>query len=113
MVKRSDKLTSSEAAWTKAVTREMLIRPLAAASRIPAAKFARACRELNLKRSRLYELIVAYRTAPMASSLLDVVPGQVKGGRRLSDQVESIIEAAIRGTYHGVPLPSRLTGRKT
>ncbi len=99
MTKRPDKLSASEAAWTKAVTREALIRPLAAASRIPALKFARVCRELDLRRSRLYELIALYRAAPVVSSLLDEVPGQAKGGRRLLPHVEEVIEAAMRDTY--------------
>ncbi len=53
MAKRTDKIAASDAAWTKAVAREALIRPLAAAGRIPAVRFARVCRELGLKRTRL------------------------------------------------------------
>ena len=99
MTKRPDKLSASDAAWTKAVTREALIRPLAAASRIPASNLARVCRELDLRRSRLYELIARYRAAPVVSSLLDEVPGQAKGGRRLLPDVEEVIETAMRDTY--------------
>lgn len=106
MGKKPDRMTAPEAAWTKAVAREALIRPLTAAKRIPATRFARVCRQLGVKRSRLYELIALYRAAPVASSLLDVVPGQVKGGRRLSDEVESIIEAAIRDTYRSRERPT-------
>jgi putative transposase len=88
MKKRADKMVATEVAWTKAVTREVLIRPLAAAKRIPAVALTRVCRELGLKRSRLYELIALYRAAPVASSLLDGVAGQEKGGRRLRPDVE-------------------------
>lgn len=106
MIKKSDKMAATEAAWTKAVAREALIRPLAAATRIPALRFAKACRDLGLKRTRLYELIALYRAAPVASSLLDAVPGQEKGARRLSAEVEGIIEAAIRDTYRSRERPT-------
>lgn len=106
MNKRPDKMVATEVAWTKAVTREALIRPLAAAKRIPALGLARVCRELGLKRSRLYELIALYRVAPVASSLLDGVAGQEKGGRRLRDDVEETIEVAIRDTYRSRERPT-------
>ncbi|MDW5318343.1 Mu transposase C-terminal domain-containing protein [Rhizobium sp. PL01] len=106
MNKRPDKMVATEVAWTKAVTREALIRPLATAKRIPAVGLARVCRELGLKRSRLYELIALYRAAPVASSLLDGVAGQEKGGRRLRDDVEETIEVAIRDTYRSRERPT-------
>ena len=99
-------MVATEVAWTKAVTREVLIRPLAAAKRIPAVGLALVCRELGLKRSRLYELIALYRAAPVANSLLDGVAGQEKGGRRLRDDVEETIEVAIRDTYRSRERPT-------
>lgn len=99
MTKKPDKLAATEAAWAKAIAREALIRPLAAATRIPAARLTRVCRDLGLKRTRLYEVIALYRAAPVVSSLLDTVPGQEKGRRRLPAEVEGIIETAIRDTY--------------
>lgn len=106
MGNKPDKMIAPEAAWTKAVAREALIRPLTVAKRIPASQFARVGRQLGLKRSRLYELIAQYRAAPVTSSLLDEVPGQTRGGRRLSAEVEGIIEAAIRDTYRSRERPT-------
>lgn len=106
MGRKPDKVTATEAAWTKAVLREALIRPLIAAKRIPASRFAKVRRELGLKRSRLYELIALYRAAPAVSSLLDTVPGQEKGSRRLSAEVEETIDAAIRDTYRSRERPT-------
>ncbi|MBN9034367.1 hypothetical protein P7F60_30450 [Rhizobium sp. YJ-22] len=87
MTKKPDKMAATEAAWTKAIAREALIRPLASATRISAGRLAGVCRDLGLKRTRLYELIALYRAAPVASSLLDAIPGQEKGSRRLSAEV--------------------------
>lgn len=106
MRRKPDKVTATEAAWTKAVLREALIRPLAAAKRIPAARLARASRDLGLKRTRLYELIALYRAAPVVSSLIDAVPGQERGSRRLSAEIEGMIDAAIRDTYRSRERPT-------
>jgi hypothetical protein len=106
MTKKPDKMAATEAAWTKAIAREALIRPLASATRISAGRLAGVCRDLGLKRTRLYELIALYRAAPVASSLLDAIPGQEKGSRRLSAEVEHIIEAAMRDTYRSRERPT-------
>lgn len=70
MVDRSDINAVDDAAWEQAVAREAVIRRLASKVSPNRAEFLKACRDLGLKRSRLYELISAYKARPVASSLL-------------------------------------------
>lgn len=53
----------------------------------------------GLRRSRLYELIEQYRSAPVTSSLAAATPGPKPGSRRLSAETEALIQEAIRETY--------------
>ncbi len=70
MVHGPDKETVGDAAWNEAVAREAVIRRLVSLDCPGRSDFFRACRELGLKRTRLYELIRAYREHPVTSSLL-------------------------------------------
>ena len=86
MVDRSDINAADDAAWEQAVAREVVIRRLASKATPNRAEFSQACRELGLKRSRLYELIRAYKARPVASSLLTASAGSPLGSRRLGTQ---------------------------
>lgn len=94
-----DKLDIGDDRWQIAVAREAIIRPLVRVGRLSPADVATACRILGLFRSRLYVLIEQYRTAPVTSSLAAAKPGPKQGFRRLSEEIESLIEEAIRERY--------------
>jgi putative transposase len=70
MVDRSDIIAAEDEAWDQAVEREAVVRRLAEQPRIPRADFLAVCRDLGIKRSRLYQLIRAYKARPLTSSLL-------------------------------------------
>lgn len=99
MGRRPDKLAVDEAVWQQAVAREAVLRPLAAKERLSPADVGMACRQLGLGRTRLYHLLGQYRAAPVTSSLLSRSPGPAKGRRRLTDEMETIIAAAMQDTY--------------
>ncbi|AHK46599.1 hypothetical protein OV14_b1057 (plasmid) [Ensifer adhaerens OV14] len=94
-----DKLTVSDPAWQKAVAREAVIRPLIVAKRMSSSDVASACRQLGLKRTRLYELVDKFRKRPITSSLLDERRGPEKGRGQLSDEQEDVITLAIEAIY--------------
>lgn len=83
MVDRADINAVDDAAWEQAVAREAVIRRLACKASPNRAEFLKACRDLGLKRSRLYELISAYKARPVASSLLAAQVGTPTGKERL------------------------------
>lgn len=58
-----------------------------------------ACRALGLRRARLYALIDRYRGEPVMSSMLVAKPGPPRGAWRLADDVEAVLEEAIRSYY--------------
>lgn len=99
MPRGHDKLDIDDDRWQVAVAREAIIRPLVNAGPLSPVDVATACRILGLRRSRLYELIEQYRNAPVTSSLAAVMPGPKQGSRRLSAEMEALIEGAIRETY--------------
>lgn len=99
MRRNRDKLDIDDAKWQDAVAREAIIRPLAGVTRLSPVDVATACRILGLRRSRLYALVERYRTAPVTSSLASATPGPKKRSRRLSDELEAVIEEAIRDKY--------------
>jgi putative transposase len=101
-----DKFAVDDAAWRKAVAREAIIRPLASKGRLSPADVGLTCRQLGLGRARLYELLGQYRASPVTSSLLGHNPGPAKGRRRLSQDMEAIIETAMRDTYRKREKPS-------
>lgn len=99
MPRDQDKLAIDDSRWQVAVAREAVIRPLINAGQLSPIDVATACRILGLRRSRLYALIEQYRSAPVTSSLAATRPGPKKGARRLSVEVEAVIEEAIRDKY--------------
>ena len=104
MDRRRDTTLTDPTAWSEAVAREAVIRPLALADLLTRGDIALACRALGLKRTRLYELVDRYRARPVTSSLLPGRPGSRPGARRLPDEVEKIIATAIRTTYTHRPV---------
>lgn len=65
MADRLDITDAADGAWEQAVQREGVIRRLTNQPRISRSDFLAACRELGVKRSRLYELIRAYKARPL------------------------------------------------
>ncbi|GAW37408.1 transposon Tn7 transposition protein TnsB [Roseovarius sp. A-2] len=106
MVDRSDINAVDDAAWEQAVAREAVVRRLAEQPRIARAEFLKACRELGVKRSRLYQLIQAYKARPLTSSLLASGAGARAGGRRLPEEVEAVIAEAIEEFFKSPQKPS-------
>ena len=106
MVHGPGKDTIDDASWNEAVAREAVIRTLVSLDSPSRSDFLRACHELGLKRTRLYELIRAYREHPVTSSLLPRAAGMRKGSRRLPDDTEAVIAEAIRDFYKTPQKPS-------
>lgn len=96
---KPDKLAVDEATWQQAVARECVIRALASKERLSPADIGIACRELGVGRASLYRLVARYRDAPVTSSLLRRSPGPEHGQSRLSEELERVIEEAMRDTY--------------
>jgi putative transposase len=88
------------------VAREAVIRKLISLERPGRSDFLRACHELGVRRTRLYELIRAYRERPVTSSLLAQPAGTRQGSRRLSEEAEAIIAEALRDSYKSRQRPS-------
>jgi putative transposase len=106
MVDRLDITAADDVAWEQAVQREAVIRRLVEASRISRSDFLAACRELGVKRSRLYELIRAYKARPLTSSLLASAVGTQTGSRRLPDEIEAVVSEAIDQFFKSPQKPS-------
>lgn len=106
MVDRSDINAVDDAAWEQAVVREAVIRRLASKANPDRREFLVACRELGLKRSRLYDLIKAYKARPITSSLLTVAAGTQTGSRRLPEAIEVVIAEAIEDFFKSRQKPS-------
>lgn len=106
MVHGPDKDTIDDAAWNEAVAREVVIRRLASLDRLSRSDFLRACHELGLRRTRLYDLIRAYREHPVTSSLLPRPAGTRQGSRRLPDETEAVIAEALLDFYKTRQKPS-------
>ncbi len=93
-------------AWATACHREPTIRALADASKITRQALRDACVELGLGRSRIYELLSRYRRDPVTTSLMDSPGGFPKGERRLSPDIEQIINDGIEQFYLTRPKPT-------
>ena len=106
MMNKSDIVTADDEAWERAVAREAVVRQLAERPRIARAEFLKACRELGVKRSRLYQLIQAYKARPLTSSLLASGAGARAGRRRLPEEVEVVIAEAIEEFFKSPQKPS-------
>ena len=109
MVDRSDINAVDDAAWEQAVAREGVIRRLASTAKPDRREFLSACRELGLKRSRLYDLIKAYKARPITSSLLTGTAGTQTGSRRLPEVIEVVIQRQLRTSSS--PVRSRASMR--
>src|SRR5271156_1963979 len=112
MADARDITTVDEAAWTEAVARELVLRRLASRERLGRAEIVEACRELGVRRARLYQLLRAYRTRPVTSSVVNRPSGSRAGSRRLSAAVEALIDEAIQTFYrtHACPTMKRKVG---
>ncbi|WEX12323.1 Mu transposase C-terminal domain-containing protein [Chelativorans sp. AA-79] len=99
MAGKRDKFVVGDDCWRQAVERETVIRPLVAKGPLSPADVGVACRQLGLGRARLYQLVRRYRHTPVTSSLLSVSPGPEKGRRLLTEEMEELIETAMRDTY--------------
>ena len=83
MADARDIATVDEAAWKEAVARANVLRRLAGQERLSRAVVLEACRELGIRRARLYRLLRVYRTRPVTSSLINRATGSRPGARRL------------------------------
>lgn len=106
MVDSSDINAADDAAWEQAVAREAVIRPLASMANPDRREFLVACRQLGLKRSRLYDLIKAYKARPITSSLLTGTAGTQTGSRRLPEVIEVVISEAIEDFFKSRQKPN-------
>lgn len=106
MVHRLDITAADDDAWEQAVQREAVIRRLTDQQRISRADFLATCRELGVKRSRLYELIRAYKARPLTSSLLASSAGTQMGSRRLLAEIEAVVSEAIDQFFKSPQKPS-------
>lgn len=93
-------------AWRIACEREPAIRALVALPKLTRAIVWDVGVALNLSRSRVFELVSRYRTAPVTSSLLDRAAGFPRGQRRLSSVVDDIIATEIENFYLTRPKPT-------
>ncbi|MFG1365885.1 DNA-binding domain-containing protein [Xanthobacter versatilis] len=106
MVHGSDRESVDDSAWSEAVGREAVIRRLVSLDRPSRSDFLHACHELGVKRTRLYELIRAYREHPVTSSLLPRAAGTKQGSRRLPNEAETAIAEALQDFYKSRQKPS-------
>ncbi|PHR91922.1 MAG: transposase [Robiginitomaculum sp.] len=106
---RPDRDALDDATWEEAVAREAVIRRLLAAARMDRGDFYRACQDLGIKRSRLYELIRAYKAHPVTSSLVAQPAGMKNGSRRLPEETEAVIIEVINTFYKSRQKPN-ITG---
>jgi putative transposase len=106
VVFKVDNSSVGAAAWDEAVAREAVIRDLASADRLDRSEAMRACRQLGIKRTRLYELVKAYRERPVTSSLLARPTGSPRGTRLLPEEIEAVIAEALRDFYKSRQKPS-------
>ena len=102
----SDSNMIDDASWDEAVAREIVIRRLVSGKPINRAAFYQACSELGIKRTRLYELIDAYKARPVTSSLVSHPAGIRSGSSRLPKETEAVISDAIEGFYKSDQKPS-------
>ena len=101
-----DKSSVDAAVWKEAVAREAVIRALASSDQPNRAEVLRACRQLGVKRARLYQLLKAYRTRPVTTSLLVRPAGTRRGAHRLPMETEAVVAEALAQFYETLQKPS-------
>ena len=97
---------AGEAAWSVALRREAVIRPLAEQARLRVESIADAASELGLSRSVLYELLQRYRRRPQTSSLLPWKRGRKPNESLLSKERETLLKSCIDEFYLRPERPS-------
>ena len=85
--------------WAEAVRRAAVIRPPAEASVGSRAAVRAAAGSLGLSIPQIYRLVQRFRSHPVTASLLPLMPGNVKGARRLAPAVEAKLDAAVETIY--------------
>ena len=93
-------LSVSDDVWAVAVRRAEVIGPLAAAGVVGAAAADAAAEELGLSRRQVYTLLGRWRAGEGVVS--DLVPGASsggRGGRRLPEAVEAVIQEVLGRSY--------------
>lgn len=99
MWEQLEKVAAPADDWERAVARERVLRRLAQNARNTPVEIAAACRELSVRRARLYQLLKHYRADPVTSALLTRPSGMAPGTRRLSHDLEAVIGEAIAAVY--------------
>jgi len=97
---------ASEAAWSVALLREAVIRPLAEHSRLSAKSVAEAADQLGLSRTILYKLLQRYRRRPQTSSLLPWKRGRKSSESLLGEEREALLNTCIDEFYLQPERPS-------
>ena len=92
-------LDITEADWSEAVRREVVVRALAAAGANSRFAFRAAAASLGLSTAQVYRLIARFRRNPVTLSLVVAKPGPKKGVRLLPGQIELRIEAAVDAVF--------------
>lgn len=94
-----------EESWDLAVGREPTIRRLAERRTIQREELSRAADELGIKRSRILDLVRAYRAEGTTASIAPQPRGVKKGSSRLKAEVEELIYQLIDTVYLTRPKP--------
>lgn len=97
---------AGDAAWSIALQREAVIRPLAEYHRLSVDDIAGAAGQLVLSRTVLYKLLQRYRRRPQTSSLLPWKRGRKPDEPLLSDEREALLTACITEFYLQPERPS-------
>ena len=105
---RVDKSSVDAAAWKEAVAREAVIRALASSNQPNRAEVLRACRQLGVKRARLYQLLKAIPARDRSLSSLLVRPKRNAAWRAQIAhlETEAVIAEALAQFYESLQKPS-------
>jgi hypothetical protein len=97
---------ADDAAWSIALQREAVIRPLAEFLRLNVDDIASVANQLGLSRTVLYKLLQRYGRRPQTSSLLPWKRGRKPDQPLLSDEREALLNACITEFYLQPERPS-------
>ena len=89
----------SEQAWSEAERRFEAIKSLIGTQRRRRADIEQAAAAAGVNAATIYRWLNAYLDAECISALIPNKPGPAQGGRKLSPQVETIIQSCIRDIY--------------